>query len=379
MSIKIGILLPRSDMFPTLPLDFLNGFRLALSVRGDNAEAPKLLIESIGNATGDSVLKTAEKMILQENVDLTISFCGIFHLRELVEAFTAYKKNLIHIDFGGNIINREHVSPFVIHHSLNLWQSAYRAGETAALEIGKNAAVAASFYDGGYHLVESFVRGFTAKGGTIIFPYVAPFDYKSESYQNLVDGLQYHKPDFVYSLFTHKEGQKVLKVLSEKLGNKDLPFIWSPLIDLRDEVSKDYALKRILSFSTWNFNSDEPEMQSFQNAHTKKFSCPPNLINLLGYEAALTVLNSVDSSGKLPPELGAFSSGLLTRGPRGELTYNSYHESQTPAHFVQQYDFTEQPYSRTVIKTLALNGEEKLYEQFKDLPVSGWQNPYIIT
>jgi len=363
-------------MFPTLALDFLNGFRMGLSVRGDNVDTPKLLIESIGNATGDSVLKTAEKMILQENVDLTISFCSIFNLKDLVSIFTAYKKNLIHLDLGGNIITQEHVSPYVVHHTLGLWQSAYRSGEFAAQKLGKNAAIAASFYDGGYHLVESFIRGFTANGGTIIFPYVAPFDYKSETYQNLIDGLHNSKPDFVYSLFTYKEEQKVLNTLTEKLINDGLPIIWSPLIDLNQDT---YELKNVISISSWDFDNNDPEMENFIRSYQQKYSALPNVISLLGFETALTVSNAEDNKGKLPSHLGNFSEKLTMQGPRGELSFNSFHESQVPVHFVRKYDFSDHTYTRTVLEKIERNGEEKLYDQFKDLPASGWQNPYIIT
>lgn len=376
MSIKIGILLPRSDMFPTLALDFLNGFRMGLSARGNPIDTPEIRVESIGNATGDSVLKTAEKMILQENVDLTVSFCSIFNLKDLVNIFTAYRKNLIHIDLGGNVMTTNHVSPYVVHHTLGLWQTAYRSGEFAAQKLGKNAAIAASFYDGGYHLVESFIRGFTANGGTIIFPYVAPFDYKSETYQNLIDGLHNSKPDFVYALFTYKEEIKVLNTLSKKLKNNSVPIICSPLIDLNQET---YGLKNVLSVSSWDFDSGDPEMENFIQSYQQKYNVPPNELSLLGFETGLTVANSIGAEEKLPSELGTFSEKLTMKGPRGEVSFNSFHESQVPLHFVRKYDFTGQPYTRTVLQKIERNGEEKLYDQFKDLPASGWQNPYIIT
>lgn len=42
MEIKIGILLPRSDMFPALSLDFLNGLKLSLSnLKDKNIDSPR--------------------------------------------------------------------------------------------------------------------------------------------------------------------------------------------------------------------------------------------------------------------------------------------------------------------------------------------------
>lgn len=376
MSIKIGILLPRSDMYPTLALDFLNGFRMGLSDRGDNVITPELVIESIGNATGDYVLKTAEKMILQENVDLTISFCSIFNLKELVSIFSAYKKNLIHLDLGGNVLTPDHVSPYVIHQSLNLWQSAYRSGEYAAKNLGKNAAIAASFYDGGYHLLESFVKGFTSNGGNIIYPYVAPFDYKTETYQNLVDGLQNHKPDFVYSLFTYKEEIKVLNALSEKLEDKNLPILWSPLLDLGQQ---NCTLSNVFSISSWDLDCEDTEMLKFQNSYSQTYEKSPNSIGLLGYETGLTVQQLYSGAEKTPSEIGQSSKQLNIPSPRGKLSFNSFHESQTPVNLVRKYDFSDGTYTRTVIQRMEKTFDETLYDHFKHLTTSGWQNPYIIT
>ena len=379
MSIKIGILLPRSDMFPTLALDFLNGFRLGLSARGNDIKEPKLFIESIGNATGDSVIKTAERMILQENVDLTVSFCSIFNLKELVNSFTSYRKNLIHVDLGGNVITQDHISPYVTHLSLNLWQSACRSGEYAAAEFGKNAVVAASFYDGGYHLLENFVQGFTSSGGNIVYPFIASFDYKSESYQNLVDGIEKFNPDFVFSLFSYKEEEKVLGVLSKNLSNKNLRFIWSPLINTKGNGTEKYQLTNLHTLASWDFESRKPEMQNFMNSYVNTYELAPNVISLLGFETSLIVSQSIAGSGKLENELGAFSGHLKIKSPRGQLTFNSFHESQILNYTLKKYDFSSHPHTQLISQSIRVDGEDKLYDKYKDIPLTGWQNPYIIT
>jgi len=208
MGLKIGLLLPRSDMFPTLALDFLNGLKLSLK-SSDSANLPQFIIEGIGNAADNSLLKVAEKMILQEDVDITISFCGIFKLKELVAIFNSYKKPLIHLDLGGNVFKKEHISEYVLHHTLNLCESTYASGIYAAKNFGKNAALAISFYDGGYHLAESFVKGFTENGGKIVYTYVSPMEYKSETFETMIKGIESSKPDVVFGLFSYKEAIKV--------------------------------------------------------------------------------------------------------------------------------------------------------------------------
>ena len=100
MKFKIGILLPRSEMFPTLALDFLNGCKLAFKNSLADGMSPDFIVEGIGNATDSSLLKIAEKFILQEEVDITLAFCGSFYLTDLIRIFDSYKKPLIHIDLG---------------------------------------------------------------------------------------------------------------------------------------------------------------------------------------------------------------------------------------------------------------------------------------
>lgn len=379
MEVKIGILLPRSDMFPTLALDFLNGLKLAFKTSGGDLFIPKLLIESVGNATGKSLLQTVEKMILQEDVTLVISFCGIFNLKELAGIFNAYKKPLIHVDLGGNVLKEEHSNPYVIHHTLNLWQSAYYSGVYAANAFGKNAALAISFYDGGYHLAESFVRGFNENGGNVVYTYVSPMDYKTESFETMIDGIQKANPDFVYLLFSYNEGQKVFDVISKSSLNGKIPFLVSPLMIEEKSNSENYNLKNVFSVSSWAFDEETLTMKSFQTNYSALFNDAPNAIGLLGYEVGLTVFSCIGKNRDIPEKISDFVRSLIFETPRGELTFSDYNESQLLLNKVRQFLFNDNQYKNTVVKTIHLSNQKELNDKFKDLPYSGWQNPYLIT
>lgn len=379
MELKIGILLPRSDMFPTLALDFLNGLNLAFKTFASDILIPKLLIESVGNATGKSLLQTAEKMILQEDVTLTISFCGIFNLKDLAGIFKVYKKPLIHVDLGGNVFNEEHTNPYVIHHTLNLWQSAYYSGVYAAQTFGKNAALALSFYDGGYHLAESFVRGFTENGGNVVYTYVSPMDYKSESFKTMIDGIQNANPDFVYLLFSYNEGFKVFDVISKSSLNGKTPILASPLMTEESSNSENYNLNNVFSISSWAFNEETTQMKNFQSNYFALYNNSPNVLSLLGYEAGLTISICIEKNSGIPPTIGDFVNSLILETPRGELTFSDFNESQVLLNTVRQFLFTDNQNKNKVVKTVHLSNQKELYDKFKDLPYSGWQNPYIIT
>lgn len=379
MEAKIGILLPRSDMFPTLAMDFLNGLKLAFKTSGGDLFIPKLLIESVGNATGKHLLQVAEKMILQENVTLVISFCSIFNLKELADIFNAYKKPLIHVDLGGNVLKEEHTNPYVIHHTLNLWQSAYFSGVYAANTFGKDAALAISFYDGGYHLAESFVRGFTENGGNIVYTYVGPMDYKSESFESMVNGLQDANPDFIFLLFSYREGNKIFDVISKSPLKGKVPLLATTAMTGEMNSSENINIENVFSISSWVFDEETPTMKRFQTDYSALYNDAPNVISLLGYEVGLTVVSCFGESSDLPAKIGEFAKSLVFETPRGELTFSRYNESLVQTNKVRQFLSDGNQHKNTVVNTIDLSNQEELFDKFKDLPYSGWQNPYLIT
>jgi ABC-type branched-subunit amino acid transport system substrate-binding protein len=379
MEAKIGILLPRSDMFPPLAMDFLNGLKLAFKISGGELFVPKLLIESVGNATGKSLLQTAEKMILQEDVTLVISFCGSFNLKELAGIFSAYKKPLIHADLGGNVLKDEHTNPYVIHHTLNLWQSAYYSGIYAANTLGKDVALAISFYDGGYHLVECFVRGFTENGGNVVYNYVSPMDYKSESFETMVKGLQDANPDLLFMLFSYNEGNKIFDIISKSPLNGKIPLLAAPPMTGEMNNSENNTPDNVFSVSSWAFDEETPAMKSFQTNYSTLYHDAPNVISLLGYEVGLTVFSCFGENQDMPSKIGDFAKSLVIETPRGELTFSRYNESLVQTNKVRQFLSEGNQHKNSIVNTIDLSDQEELYDKFKDLPYSGWQNPYLIT
>lgn len=61
MELKIGILPPRSDMFPSLGKNLLDGFKLGTTDLDPAQFSFQFRIEGIGNAADDGTIRTAEK------------------------------------------------------------------------------------------------------------------------------------------------------------------------------------------------------------------------------------------------------------------------------------------------------------------------------
>ena len=379
MAPKIAVLLPKSDMFPTLALDFLNGFKLSYKGLKDSSSGPDLIVEGIGNAADDQLIRTAERMVLQENVDLTLSFSGNLVLEHLVQFQTAYKKPLIHLDLGGNLLRENHRSPYVLHHTMNLCQSSYAAGKLAAEKFGKKGALLASFYDGGYQLSFSFVKGYTDGGGEMVFNYVAPMDYKKESYEVMIRGLEASGADVAFTLFSYKEGAKVCKALGSSGLNGKIPFMAIPLLTDEYFNTENYQIKDVVSIASWSFDDESESMQSFLKIYRKEHSEPPNIFGLLGYEVGQLINYCLENEGKIPFQIGDFYRNKELETPRGTLVFNEYFDSYVKALKLRKFQYNQSKYHNWVIDNLESIPPQELYQEGEELPHSGWQNPYICT
>ncbi|MBT8262230.1 MAG: ABC transporter substrate-binding protein [Bacteroidia bacterium] len=379
MQLKIGVLLPRSEMFPTLAMDFLNGLKLVINSGMPQEIDPVLLVEGIGNAVDESLLKTAEKLILQEDVAVTLAFCGNNQLIEFVSIFNNYKKPLIHIDLGGSVLKDDEQSPYVLHHTLNIWQSAYASGRYAAQNFGKKGVVISSIYDGGYHMAATFNEGFESEGGKVDHFYVAPMDYKSESFETMVEGIKDASPEVIFAIFSYKEGQKVFDVIARSDFNGKIPVLTIPLMTDESFNKRDHQVENVLSVANWSFDEENENMQEFIENYSNAYENNPNIIALMGYEIGLTLLHCVSSDGKVPSKLEEALKNKKINSPRGTLVYNERNESEIDSFKVRKFEYNKTVYHNNVIDSLDASFSATLYETFKDLPNVGWQNPYICT
>ncbi|APG64953.1 hypothetical protein LPB136_06095 [Tenacibaculum todarodis] len=378
MSIKVGILIPRSDMFPTLGKDFING--LSLAFNKEDAVNITYIIEGVGNATDESVLRIAEKFILQEQVDITLGFCGSNLLERIIKLYDSYKEPFIHLDLGGILLETYQTSPYVVHHTLNLWQSSFIAGKYAANNIGKKGAFSTSYYDGGYHLLDAFIRGYTSEGGEIVHNYVSNVDYDSETFETNLITIQELKPNVVFALFSYKEADKFFNAVQNSPIDNSIPIISIPLMVDEYYMKNEYNLSNVYSIASWSFNDDSSKMTLFKEQYLNKYNQQPNIFSLLGNEA-YEIIKVFDLNYNDKKIATILKKNIVTTC-RGKITYNTANESEIKQYILRQFKYaaSESEYQNRILSRInkpASFGITK--ERASSLTNSGWKNPYICT
>ncbi len=377
MELKIGVLLARSDMFPKLAIQFLNGLKLAFK----NTAAPfnpKLLIESIGNGTDDELLQRIEKLILQEEVDIVVSFCSFFMLDKLTSIANNYKKPIVHVSLGARALKSIHQSPYVVYQSLNLTHSSYLSGKLAAETKGKKGAVIASFYDGGYHMAEGFVRGFMDHGGEIVYNYVSQMDYRIDDFQTMVEGIKATQPEVLLALFSFKEAERVMEVLTAS-GLDHIKVLALPLMVDESLAVQAVNPENIQSVASWAFEEASGNMIAFKDHFKSNYEEVPDLFGLLGNEVGTILTAAFQTEGKIPKQLGTYMASKTIQSPRGELRYTGLNESIPKVFKVRQLFIREGFCHNQVIGQIDSEASETINKKMEELPNTGWKNPYICT
>ncbi|MFC7358277.1 ABC transporter substrate-binding protein [Jejudonia soesokkakensis] len=378
MTKKIAVLLPRSDMFPRLALDFLNGLKLSLQQKVAQDEI-EFIIESIGTATDASVLKTTEKLLLQNHIDLTIGFCGSNILPEFTTLFKNYKKPLIHVGLGASVLKDENVNPYVLHHTLNVWQSAYTAASFAVRKFGKKVAILSSAYDGGYHISASFVEGLTAEGGEVVGYFVNPMDYKQMNFSERISEIEKVEPDVILAAFSYKEGGTMFKALSKSSLNGNVPILTIPLMTDESFNTENYNIQLVQSFATWSFADETEEMQYFNSEYYTSYDEQPTVISLLGFEVGLTILKVLEDEEKIPRNLSEALKNKKIKTPRGQIQYDEMNQAIAPNMLLRDFKYENSKYVNKVSKKVEFSIPKEVIHKFKTLPDPGWHNPYICT
>ena len=375
---KIAFLLPRSDMFPTLPRDFLNGFKIGISSVPELASTEMdIMVESIGNGADEAVLNKAEQIILEGKADVIVAFCSAFHLSALVKTANSYQFPILVVDLGGNVLKGEHFSPWVLHHSLHLCNAAYMAGSYAATHIGKKGAVISSFYDGGYQLPAAFVDGFVENGGEVVYNFVAPMEYKTTDYSSMLEGIQSNEADVLFGIFSYKESQAVFEFLSSHRESEIPPVMAIPLMTDESMDFPDYGLGQVLSMASWTFSDPGPEMQTFLDEYKGAFKQTANIFSLLGYETyQLLTKMQLQEGAKGIKEMSATE---VVGSPRGPLLVNDNNQTEIKQHYLRSFEYNCTAYKNKVIATIPAMEERQLVTHYENVAYTGWLNPYICT
>jgi branched-chain amino acid transport system substrate-binding protein len=370
MSNRIGLLLPRSTDYPAMGFDILDGLRAHFKNSGN--EAPVLITENIGFGE-DSVINysKAEKLFLQDEVDLIIAYAGSSVASSFYQLADALNKPFLILDPGMQL-PQQTLSPYCYHISLQGLHACRIAGNMAG-EGNRKVLIATSFYDGGYRGPWSYDRGLSEAGGSVCGNYVSGYKIAEFTIDPYIGLLHQSGAASVAACFSSYLAELFFKQLTErKKETIQLPFYCSPFMAEEQLLSKcDFPGGEFYTVVPWASSLDNPEQQQFKQTVEKNKTA--NVFHLLGWEAAIVAMqlfqHGIDS-------LKDFSY----KSPRGHtiihpLTQHTY----SPLYRGRIRSGNNDKCALDILETIPVNASHHttIMEDRPGSPGTEWKNNYL--
>lgn len=317
--LRIGILMPRSSLFPSLGLDMLNGLKQCLKQQGIFDET-KLLTDNIGFGIEEPEIYTkAEKMLLQEDADIVI-VCADVRIGEMLQPlFTASNKILMMVHFGANLPDSWQPAPTTITHSLNFCLHSGLTGKLAAGETNKQTVNMISYYDGGYHQCYSMLTNHQANGGVPRFNHITHLKLSEFNIQPVIPFLEENTDvQTLLCLFSGDQAERFYQEISPVQEQFNLRLYVTPMMledSLKTSLGEGFSIQQVKGYIPWHPSLDNEHNQAFKKNKANYFS-------VLGWDAALIITELFPALNNGEQNVHALIQSLAAKtfnSPRGWL------------------------------------------------------------
>jgi len=199
MNKKVGLLLPRSVIYPSISFDLMGGLRCCLDDAGINDIEIKT--ESIGLATDDKLVYSACEKLLFDGASIVAGYINPTTAEKLEPLFASAHALFISMDAGYLFPAKLKKLPHIFYLSLNGALCIRTVIKTAIENGSKNIAFAGSYYEAGYRSPFACHRAVEDGGGQVTYNLITPLKRSEFTLQPLVDHLKSSPEDGVFASF----------------------------------------------------------------------------------------------------------------------------------------------------------------------------------
>jgi branched-chain amino acid transport system substrate-binding protein len=200
MSNKIGLLLPRSVIYPTIAFDMMAGLKQGLADLG--ISDVEIKSENIGiGAESSEVFAACERLILDECLIL-VGYINLSYAETIEPLLAGVGAVFIALDAGYQYppfgIKK---MPHFLTISLDGALCCRILSEVAVADGCKRMAFVGSYYEAGYRSVHGFAQGLQDAGGAITFNHITQLKRADFTLSPLAAHLADQKPDGILASF----------------------------------------------------------------------------------------------------------------------------------------------------------------------------------
>jgi branched-chain amino acid transport system substrate-binding protein len=370
----IGILLPKSQQYPTLDRDFMRGLKLA------NPNV-KFYIENIGIGADEKlIIEKIQKLNFQEDVSIIIGFFGHYNISEVYNYASKNDILLLAADTGATLPYETPTYKGVYINSYGLTESCYHLGTYLTAKNFQKVVTSTSFYDSGYGMLSAIEYAFKDKpifAGHYITPFV-PRENESAHMDNIINS---YEPDAVFAFYSGLYAEENADFVNQNKVTKKYPFYVTPFF-INDKILEEYKNEphELYVVSSWMQN--DSDNSNFTDEYKSKYSDSPSIFSTLGYEKGLilkTLLLNAENNLNINSLIEEMSK-LNIAGPRGNIEFDKDTNRTLFNHHVYKLNLdSSNNISFNKIETFVNDGHfiKAFTLSTKPDQMGGWHNAYL--
>ncbi|WP_343707002.1 ABC transporter substrate-binding protein [Flavobacterium sp.] len=370
--IKIGVLLPKSQQYPSLNKDFIRGLKL-------NNLNVKFFVESIGIGADEKlIIDKLQKFTFQEDISIVIGFLGHRNIPEVYKYASSNDILLLVADLGATTHYQTSGHKGIFINSLGLTDSCYHLGKYFSDKKYK-ISTSTSFYDSGYGMLHALEYAFKEKTH-FTGHYITPFIPRENEASYMDQIINTQQPNAVFAFYSGLYADENADFLKQNKLTQKYPFYVTPFF-INDKILDEYKNNphELYVVSSWMPN--DTESVDFTSGYKEVYNENPSLFSVLGYENGLILKNLLLNARNLKTSsLIEEIHRLNIEGPRGTIRFDKDTNRTRFNHYIYQLNLDPlNNISFRKIETLINDGDfiKAFASQTKPDYVGGWDNAYL--
>jgi len=325
--LKIGLLLPYSDIYAVLGESITEAMKMYFESVGNEAGGRKIeIITEDTEIKPDIGLQKARKLVEQDQVDLVAGLVSSGVANAVRDYFHDNKKILIIANAGSNVITRAKRSPYIFRTSFTNWQPNWPLGGWAYENVAKKVFVSAPDYAAGHNMVDAFLNNFQAHGGELVAePQFTPFPSMGDPAPFITE-IQNADPPMVYCFYSGGAAVTFIKAYGEFGLTGKIPLVCAGFTVEEDVLpAEGDAALGAHSGLHWALLLDNPENKAFTKAYKERTGKDANVFAMQGYDTARVIVEAVNAVEGNTSDTEKFIEaleGVKFKSPRGEFKFD---------------------------------------------------------
>lgn len=380
---NIGILLPRSNAYPLIGSDFMEGIK-AFSRQADLHDDIHFFAESIGfGGVEKEVYAKTEKLLLIDDVDVLVGFIDQKVLELVKPLVSASGKLMIVVNPGANYPVNWVPQPNMVTLGLQHAFLCALTGAAAGNSTNVQAGVATTFYDCGYLHLAAMVHEFMAAKGQLKFNYInKQTDSEVFHIEELIGFLSANAgTEKLMCIFNSLYAAHFYRALNAYEKAADLHLYVSPMMlekKALENLGSGFSFP-VEGFIPWHQSVPNEENRRFVDLYRQEMKKDPGIFSLLGWETGI-IIKAIFEFSNREYRNGELAVEMLKtkplKGPRGGLQLDP--ETQfflSPAIRCRMAAGSTQPEMEYDLEFK--NEWEDFHEKPLEGSVAGWTNTYL--